>query len=222
MNPQSAEADVLMGDLYRKAGRHQEAREHYLAAEQIRPSSPLVVKRFQLEKDSGNVTAAEKILTEWLTDQPEDVAIRLLYASSLQQRGRLQDAVGSYQAALDAHPDNVGALNNLAWVYHELGDRERALRLAERAYQLAPERGEVVDTYGWLLLSRDKKSALSYLRQAAQLMPDSLDVQFHLARALYENGKTSDAVSLLTEILAAEPAGFSEREKAQALLDELR
>ena len=41
-------------------------------------------------------------------------------------------------------------LNNLAWLYDQKGDTEKALGHARRAYELSPKRPEIADTLGWL------------------------------------------------------------------------
>ena len=86
-----------------------------------------------------------------------------------------------YETALLAN--NIEALNNTAWLYGESND-PRALPLAEKAAQLAPQNAAVLDTYGWLLSrAKQKQAALTALRRAAELAPQSQDIQAHLKEA---------------------------------------
>ena len=48
-------------------------------------------------------------------------------------------------------------LNNLAWLYHQQGDA-RAEATAKEAYDLAPSRPEIADTYGWILYNAGEKA----------------------------------------------------------------
>ena len=57
-----------------------------------------------------------------------------------------------FERMLGAQNANPVVLNNLAWLYHEAEDA-RALPTARRAYELAPEQPEIMDTYGWILLA---------------------------------------------------------------------
>ncbi|WP_457653583.1 tetratricopeptide repeat protein [Rhodocaloribacter sp.] len=61
-----------------------------------------------------------------------------------------------YARALAVDPDHAVALNNLAYSLAERGlDLDRALDLARRALDLAPENPSFMDTLGWVYLQRD-------------------------------------------------------------------
>ena len=88
-------------------------------------------------------------------------------------------------------------LNNLAWLYHEDGD-ERAISLAQKAYELNPENAAVVDTYGWIMLkSGNHQQSVPILEKAHELQPDSEEIALHLAEAYRTVGKSSEAQRIL-------------------------
>ena len=63
-------------------------------------------------------------------------------------------------------------LNNLAWLYDQKGDTEKALSHARRAYELSPKRPEIADTLGWLLIRQgDTAAAMPLLEQALEGSP---------------------------------------------------
>ena len=77
-------------------------------------------------------------------------------------------AAEQFELVLKAFPNNVDALNNLAWIYTEQKD-PKAVATAERAYKLAPKSAAVQDTYGWALVEADQaKTALPILAEAAK------------------------------------------------------
>jgi Tfp pilus assembly protein PilF len=146
--------------------------------------------------------------------------VRLAYASTLHQRGDRSAAVAEYERVLKAQPGSVLALNNLAWLYFEDGDA-RALELAERAYNRAPERAEIIDTYGWLLIKGGRvEEGLSLLEKASKRAPGNGDIRYHLAAGLAEAGEKSRAKRELTALLDSGKE-FSEKPAARALLEEL-
>jgi tetratricopeptide (TPR) repeat protein len=58
--------------------------------------------------------------------------------------GRVEDGIGEYLEILRGHPEDLDALNNVAWIratHEEAGHRDGALavRLAERARDTSPE-----------------------------------------------------------------------------------
>jgi Tfp pilus assembly protein PilF len=76
--------------------------------------------------------------------------------------------------------DNIAvAYNNIAWIY---GDDElsKALAAGKRAYELAPESAEIIDTYAWFLFKNgDFKQAKDLLLKAVSLAPDNEEIRQH-------------------------------------------
>jgi tetratricopeptide (TPR) repeat protein len=111
------------------------------------------------------------------------------------------------------------ALNNLAWVYQQQGDK-RAEGLAQQAYVLSPG-GQTADTLGWILVSGgDSAKGIALLRQAAAQAGADPRILYHYAVALKDTGKKEDAIKLLHAVVENK-AEFGEKADAQKLLDEL-
>ena len=59
-------------------------------------------------------------------------------------------------------------LNNLAWLYQKINN-DRAIELGERAFRLSPEKPEIVDTYGWILVNFGQyDKGLNFLKKRLQ------------------------------------------------------
>jgi predicted Zn-dependent protease len=94
---------------------------------------------------------------------------------------------------LQTKPEDALALNNLAWVSHQLKD-PKALEYAEKANQLAPDNAAILDTLGELLLEKgDVKRAVEMHQKAVELAPDSAALRMNLARALIKDGQKEPA-----------------------------
>ncbi|MBT6276401.1 MAG: tetratricopeptide repeat protein, partial [Chromatiales bacterium] len=142
--------------------------------------------------------------------------IRLGLATLQQGGGDKSNAARGYEAILDQAPDNVVALNNLAWVYQEFEDK-RAIEYAKRAYQLAGSSPVVADTYGWfLVLDGNLQQGLNVLKRAAEGAPLSMEIRYHLAYALLRVGDEDEAMQLLDEVLASDQE-FEAKKDARAL-----
>ena len=74
-------------------------------------------------------------LADWVENNPGDGAIRQVLAQAYLQSEETQAAIDQYQALLEVQPDNIVALNNLAWLYHSINDA-RAIEWAEQAFKL--------------------------------------------------------------------------------------
>jgi Flp pilus assembly protein TadD len=59
-------------------------------------------------------------------------------------------------------------------------DPTKALTLAKRATELAPQNAAILDTYGWILhLSGNHLEAKKHIQQALKLAPNSQDIKKH-------------------------------------------
>lgn len=217
--PKSPAGFSLQGDVLMARNQPQKAATAYGAALDKAPASATVLKLYAARSRAGAANAAAT-LSDWLKEHPDDAAVRLAYASTLHQSGKRAQAVNEYEQVLKAQPGSVLALNNLAWLYFEDGDA-RAVELAERAYDRAPERAEIIDTYGWLLIKNGRlEQGLSLLEKAAKRSPENGDIRYHLAAGLAEVGDKTRAKQELTALLDSGKS-FSEKKAAQALLSEL-
>ena len=89
-------------------------------------------------------------------------------------------AANHYEQEIAKQPNNVAALNNLAWLLRE--DSEgRALELASRARELAPESEALPDTNSRVLhLAGMHSEAKPVIEKALSLAPDTAEIQAHL------------------------------------------
>lgn len=218
-HPQSPAGYSLEGDVLMARNQPGNAVSAYRAALDKTPASATVLKLYAARSRAGEADASTT-LSDWLEAHPNDTAVRLAFASTLHQRGQKARAVAEYERVLAVQPGSVLALNNLAWLYFEDGDA-RAVDLAERAYDRAPERAEIIDTYGWLLINGGRvEQGLSLLEKAAKRAPENGDIRYHLAAGLAQAGEKSRARRELTALLES-GKDFSEKPAAQALLREL-
>ena len=217
--PKSPAGFSLQGDVLMASNKPHEAASAYQTALDKAPGSATVLKLYAARSRAGQPDAGAT-LTTWLDEHPDDAAVRLAYASTLHQAGKRARAVAEYEQVLKAQPGSVLALNNLAWLYFEDGD-SRAIELAQRAYDRAPERAEIIDTYGWLLVKNGSvEQGLTLLEKAAKRAPENGDIRYHLATGLAQAGEKTRARRELTAALdSGKP--FSEKAAAQALLKEL-
>jgi uncharacterized protein (TIGR03790 family) len=135
-----------------------------------------------------------------------------------EQTGQAAKARAAYQRALANNPNDIFALNNLAYAIavtdHKPAD---ALPLAERAFTLAKGAGLVADTLGWIKhLLGDEAAALPLLERAAKENPGTLDVQLHVAAAYAAAGRLQEAAKALQAARALDPA-VEKREDYQAV-----
>ncbi len=212
-------ASALPGDLLMAEKKFPEAAAAYRAALAEHPLAPLVLREASALGAAGQPAAARAAMAAWLKTHPDDPAVAGPLASVEIAAHRLGAARRLLEAVVAKQPDDGAALNNLAWIYQQEGDK-RAAALAERAYRLVPG-PNTADTLGWILAGSGQHAmALALLRQAHAGLPGDPAITYHLASTLAATGKTPAAVALLKPLVAA-PQSFPDKSKAAALLARL-
>lgn len=95
----------------------------------------------------------QALLVRHLETQPNDLSARMLLA----ERQIAQDkgaAMSSYEKALEQNPNNYIARNNLAFLYMELGEIEKAKEHALVAVELKPQSAAALDTLAQILVAQ--------------------------------------------------------------------
>lgn len=209
----------LKGDIFMTARRYADAAAAYRADFKEDPSAELMGRTANALSAAGQTAEAQSLLGEWLTQNPDDGNVAMVLVSMELAEKRHEQAETLLVKILEKQPNNVIALNNLAWIYHQKGD-PRARGVAHKAYLLGPS-PQVADTFGWILTTQGEAVlALPLLRAANAQLPRDPTVAYHYAVALKEAGKTQEALTVLRPVVAGD-ARFDERGDATKLLEAL-
>jgi putative PEP-CTERM system TPR-repeat lipoprotein len=218
--PDQAVGYEVSGAALLRLDRPDDALAMYEKAQALRPTANTALILATLYGRLDRPAEARGVLETWLAEHPEDVNVLRQLAMLHLREGHSEEAIGRYEQVARLSPDDSLALNNLAWLYFETGD-DRALATAEKAYQLDPNKPEVLDTYGWILLQKGQLSpALNILQQAMLNAPHNPEIAFHTASAMGEAGRIDDARRLLRRLVGEHPQS-DYAAKAQALLNDL-
>ena len=92
---------------------------------------------------------AETILRIVLDSDPQSTRAMASLGMLLQIRSRFTESAELYQRILELEPDNLVAINNLAWILcEEQGQYQRSLELTRRGLEKAPDYIDLIDTRG--------------------------------------------------------------------------
>ena len=211
--PKAATGYVLEGDVYAGSRQWNPAERAYRDAMKADPQSVVsALKLHGVLLNAGKKAEAEALARKLLAERPNDTVFRSYLAEQALRSKDLKASVALYQAVIAQQPDDVAALNNLAWASGQLGDA-KAIGYGERALQLAPDSPLVLDTVGVLLVGQgDTAKGVDYLARAVSLAPDRPDIRLNYAKALLKAGRTEDARKELTQLqgLAQDYAGKPE------------
>jgi len=175
---------------------------------------------------------AENLLNAAVERDPKSVPVVSALALLMQGAGRTAEAATLNRKVLELDPNNVIALNNLAWVLcEENGRYQDALELADRGLKTAPDYADLLDTRGVVLyrLGQTEKAAADFSRCIDLYLPNSrsaVSAYFHLARSYDKMGQTDDAQKSLKRAMDLQDriGGLSTADlaEARALLDQLQ
>lgn len=122
----------------------------------------------------------DELTDSWLSVSPDSSAAHMARADWLMANKQEIVAANHYEQVISRQPNNIAALNNLAWLLRE-DNSSRAMELAGRARDLAPDNAAVLDTYGWILhLSGKHAEAKEVIERAVALAPDNAEIRAHL------------------------------------------
>lgn len=217
VQPDSSMAHELAGDVQLVKKVFSEATKFYQKAWQKKRTATLAIKLSQASSRVGDFEAATKPLHSWLDENPNDAFVLQLLGTAYLNMENNKKASTMFEKALKLQPENIIALNNLAWLYSMAGNN-KALPLAEKAYRINSEDGGIQDTYGWILLQQGHyEKGLRVLEQAIRQLPDVPEVQYHYAVALMKTGDKAKAQQLLQKLLDS-GAAFEGQDDARRLL----
>jgi tetratricopeptide (TPR) repeat protein len=125
---------------------------------------------------------------------PKDPALMYTYALSAEKVGRLDVMEKTLRDLLRKSPNDVNALNALGY---SLADRNlkltEAYSLINKAHQLSPKDGFILDSLGWVNFRLGKNVvALEQLQQAFNMKPEA-DIAAHTGEVLWAMNRPAEA-----------------------------
>jgi Flp pilus assembly protein TadD len=165
--PMRASAAMQLGDLLRSKKRFNEAVEAYDEA----------IRRF---KAAG---------------MPERWSLYYSRGIALERAGQWKRAEADLFHALELKPDQPLVLNYLGYSWIDRGENlDRGLKMIEKAVELRPEDGYIVDSLGWAHYRLgDYAGAVQYLEKAIELVPEDPTINDHLGDAYWQSGRPVEA-----------------------------
>ncbi len=122
-------------------------------------------------------------------------------------RGDPRGALAAFQAAMRIEPDDPTTLFNVGIALIELGDKNGAADSMRRAIALDHEYRDPHYNLALILAERsDFEGAERHFRRASEIDSGDLEARVRRADALTRLGREEEAIEVLFEVLAADPA----------------
>jgi tetratricopeptide (TPR) repeat protein len=225
IDPKDLDSWLMLGRLHRVAQNSKESEKAYQKALEIDSSSQEAMTGLALAySDAGDNKRAIEMLQRVADKHPNLRTLTSLAAAHEQMRD-YAGAAEVLRRALEIAPKNLELKRALAQDLLLSNQLDAGLEIYEQVVTADPK-----DVQSYLQLSqlhrqkRDFKKAREAANRAKQLQPQNLDVRYNEVNLFEAEGKASEAIALMEEILdstAKESYSRSERINRVVLLERL-
>jgi Flp pilus assembly protein TadD len=126
--------------------------------------------------------------------------------NELLQQGRINEAIGHFQTALQIRPDYAEAHFSFGLALLQQGRMDEALSHFQTALQIQPGYVEAHNNLGNILLQKgDVDEAMVHYQKALQIQPDSVESHANLGNALLQKGRAREAIAQFQKALQIKP-----------------
>lgn len=205
--PKSAALQQFLGNVLLSYGRREEARAAFTQALAVKPGhTESELALIQMDIHEGKLTEAHQALERMLQHKGENVFARLWLANLDLLEGKAEAAMANYRRVLEFDPNQLNALNNLAYLLAEEGKNpDLALGYAQKAAELAPDNAAVQNTLGWVLYKKGMYSMAVRHLERAVATENNAKRSYHLALAYLRTGDKARAQRALQTVLRQHP-----------------
>jgi superkiller protein 3 len=197
LDPDAAEAQTLLGDIYLSLAQWDAAAQAYEAALALEDTASTRIVLGMARMQLGQVDAAIEQYQAVLAAAPENAAAWQSLGDAFAQQGNLAEATQAYEQAL-ALADNASAHSQLAVLYLQQGETDQAVVHYEQAIALDPSDATTQVRLGGLYASQGRLAeADAAFRSALAVDPENADAYAGLANAAYRQCSINTAVQSL-------------------------
>jgi tetratricopeptide (TPR) repeat protein len=144
--------------------------------------------------DESEALRAFYEIVSTLKPELKDPGLLYTYAMSAEKSGHLDVMEKILREILRKNPNDVNSLNALGY---SLADRNQklpeAFKLINKAHQLSPKDGFILDSLGWINFRMGKNDlALEQLQQAFNMKPEA-DIAAHIGEVLWVMNRPAEA-----------------------------
>ena len=208
VNPQSAEICFILGSLYARQKRWQQAISSYRQAIALQSDFAKAHRHLAAAmKQSGNPDLAANHLYEALQLQPDSATAQEHYelGQILQTQDKPARAIACYRTAIELQPDFKNAYDNLAQLLMQQGKPARAIKAYRQGVKHNPQDYSYYLALASALAAEGKwVRACNNYQQAAELKP-SAEIYYQLGKLLRSKSRFPEAIAAYCKAIELDP-----------------
>ena len=220
-NTTDAESRYMLGSVYGRLGKFEEAARYFRQCIGIQPSAFVAHCGLGAAlKELGDYAEAESTFRDALKLQPNNADVLLELANTLLNQGNLSEAERCLHQALQVQPDSTDVLHGLGEISHAKRHLPEAISFYERALKRDANRPVTHNRLGLVLQAIGKPhDAIEHYRMALKISAGLPEAYCNMARALIAVGKTPEAKTAYLQAKKLRPE-YVEAIVGEAALDE--
>jgi tetratricopeptide (TPR) repeat protein len=213
--PQTVADHMRAGVAAQRAGKNEEALQHYAAVINLEP------KNFGAHLNSGVVhmgrndwRAAVSAFRVAVEIRPDDAFPNYYLGLAEQQTGNHTASIAPLKRATELQKDWASAYAALGESYEATGDQEKFLASIKEADRLEPDNLVVLNLLGRALRANKKfVEAVEPLKRVVAGRPNDVEALYLLGNTQLMAGTYDDAITTLNQVLVLDPSHSEARER---------
>jgi tetratricopeptide (TPR) repeat protein len=154
----------------------------------------------------GKLEDALSLALALKADFPNSAVLHNILGVAQSQLELFNEAIESYQHAINLKPDFAAAFNNLGNAFREKGEFDKAFECFNQALEIKPNFAEAHNNLGNVFKSKGSlNKAIPSYRRAIELKPKYQEAHYNLGFALKEIGDFDNSVICYKNSLALKP-----------------
>jgi tetratricopeptide (TPR) repeat protein len=166
----------------------------------------LVALIFCARAQTAHWRNSESLWTHTLACTSDNLVAHLDLGEALVDQGRVDEAIGQFQQALQIRPGYAETYYNLGNALLQQGRVDEAIGQFQQALQIRPDYADADFNLGVALGRKgNMDEAITHFQQALQLKPDDTDARLALGNTLLQQGRADEAMVHFQKAVQIEP-----------------
>jgi eukaryotic-like serine/threonine-protein kinase len=182
MSESFSSSHVMLGAIYRKMGRDEEAIKNFQRALELDPLDYEAAQELaRMYENKGRLDEAIKLLKKFIDIKPGYWAVYSNLGYFYYHQGNYEQAEKMYRYSTEFMTENVNDYNNLMAIYYQLGDIESAREAFEKSVAIEPDAHTYINMGTIYFYQRRYADAMAMYEEAIELGGDEYYVWSYLA-----------------------------------------
>ncbi|MCB1507488.1 MAG: tetratricopeptide repeat protein [Hyphomicrobiaceae bacterium] len=199
-SPFRRRVDIRLGIIYERLEKPDETDAHMAGLIETDPSDLDAITVYgnilRIREDyHGAIAVYTAGIGSLEQDQPQDWPLYYARGIAYERTGQWPLAEADFLKALELSPEEPDVLNYLGYTWADMGIHlDRAIGMLERAVELRPDSGYIIDSLGWVYYRLGRyDDALQLLERAVLIEPQQGEIQDHLGDVYWRVGRRLEA-----------------------------